>query len=50
MIPVKPFFGAGENGNLFAIWNSNHLLELAVKEDSAEKLFSLKVGDPVSVR
>lgn len=47
---VKPFFSAGGRGTLIAVWNSGNLLELAVKEDSAEKLFGLKIGDSVAIR
>jgi len=48
--PVKPFFSAGRKGSLIAVWNSSDLLELAVREDSAAKLYGLKIGDPVLVR
>ncbi len=46
----KSFFSAGNRGALIAVWNSNHLLELAVKDDSAEKLYGLKIGDSAVVR
>ena len=46
----KPFFSAGTRGTLIAVWNSNHLLELAVREDSAEKLYGLKIGDSIAIR
>ena len=47
---LKTFFSAGSRGALIALWNSSNLLELAVRDDSAEKLFGLKVGDSVAVR
>jgi len=47
---IKPFFSAGGRHALIAVWNSGNLLELAVKEDSAEKLFGLKIGDSVVIR
>ncbi|MBI4372950.1 MAG: SAM-dependent chlorinase/fluorinase, partial [Candidatus Omnitrophica bacterium] len=46
-IGLKPFFSAGRAVELFAVWNSNDRLELAAKEDSAEKRYRLKVGDSV---
>ena len=49
-VPVKPFFSAGEPGQLFALWNGSQILELAVFNDSAEKLFRFKLGDIVSIR
>lgn len=49
-VPLKPFFSAGGPGALIAVWNSGDFLELAVREDSAEEKFDLKVGDPVIVR
>jgi S-adenosyl-L-methionine hydrolase (adenosine-forming) len=48
--PLKPFFSAGAQGSLIAVWNSSALLEFAVRDDSAEKIYGLKVGDPVLVR
>ena len=45
---LKPFFSAGSRGSLIAVWNSGNLLELAVRNDSAERLFGLKPGDPVT--
>ena len=47
---LKPFFSAGSHTGLIAVWNSGNLLELAVKEDSAEKIFNLKIGDSVAIR
>ncbi|MBI4367913.1 MAG: SAM-dependent chlorinase/fluorinase [Candidatus Omnitrophica bacterium] len=47
---LKPFFGAGEKGKLIALWNSGELLELAVREDSAQKRYGLRIGDPVLVQ
>jgi S-adenosylmethionine hydrolase len=49
-VRLKPFFSAGAKGSLIAVWNSSDLLELAVREDSAEKLYGLHIGDPVVVR
>jgi len=49
-IPLKPFFSAGRPKELFAIWNSSHTLELAVFNDSAEKLHKLKLGDRIEIR
>lgn len=49
-VHIKPFFSAGSKGSLIAVWNSSDLLELAVRDDSAEKLYGIKVGDPVLVR
>lgn len=49
-VRLKPFFGAGTRGELIAVWNSGDLLELAVREDSAEKLFHLKIGESVLIR
>ena len=49
-VQIKLFFSAGRKGSLIAVWNSSDLLELAVREDSAEKLYGLKVGDPVLLR
>lgn len=49
-VPVKTFFSAGKAGELLALWNSSQILELAVFNDSAEKLFGLKLGDPVIAR
>jgi S-adenosylmethionine hydrolase len=46
---IKPFFSAGRKGELIAVWNSSDLLELAVRESSAEKLYGLKIGDSVLV-
>ena len=46
---MKLLFCEGASGELIALWNSTGLLELAVKNDSAEKEFKLKVGDPVTV-
>lgn len=46
---LKPFFSVGKLGKLIAVWNSGDLLELAIREDSAEKLFGLQVGDLVEV-
>ncbi len=48
-VPMKPFFSAGRPGELFALWNSSQILELAVFNDSAERLHHLKLGDEVSV-
>jgi len=47
---VKPFFSAGGRAALIAVWNSGDLLELAVKDNSAEKCFGLKIGDPVEIQ
>lgn len=47
---LKPFFSAGIHGTLIAVWNSGNLLELAVRDDSAEKCYRLKVGDSVTIR
>ena len=49
-VSLKPFFSAGSKGSLIAVWNSSDLLEFAVREESAEKLYGLKVGDPVMLR
>lgn len=49
-VNLKPFFGAGKSGELFAVWNSSNRLELAIKEGSAEKQYQLKVTDPVVVK
>jgi len=46
----KSFFSAGNRGALIAVWNSANLLELAVKDDSAEKVYGLKIGDSVVIR
>ena len=46
---LKDFFSAGARGELIAVWNSGNLLEFAVKDDSAEKRYGLKIGDPVAV-
>ena len=48
-VSIKPFFSAGSKGMLMAVWNSNGALEFAVRDDSAEKLYGLKVGDSVAV-
>lgn len=49
-ISLKSFFGAGKGKELFAVWNSSQILELAVFNDSAEKLHKLKLGDVVEIR
>ena len=49
-VKLKPFFSAGNTKELIAVWNSTDSLEFAVKENSAEKLFGLKVGDPVLIQ
>lgn len=49
-VPLKPFFSSGASGALIAVWNSGDLLELAVKNDSAERRHRLRVGDPVTLR
>jgi len=46
-VEERPFFGVARSGELFALWNSNQYLELAVKNDSAEQKFKIKVGDLV---
>lgn len=48
-ISLKPFFGAGKEKELFAIWNGSQILELAVFKGSAEKIHRLKLGDAVEV-
>ncbi|MBI4357945.1 MAG: SAM-dependent chlorinase/fluorinase [Candidatus Omnitrophica bacterium] len=47
---LKPSFSIGKRGALIALWNSGDLLELAVREDSAEKMYGLKLGDSVSIQ
>lgn len=47
---LKAFFSAGKPGKLIAVWNSGDLLELAIREDSAERLFGLQIGDLVEVQ
>ena len=49
-VSLKPFFSAGTPGSLIAVWNSNDLLEFAVRDDSAEKHYGLKIGDSVTLR
>lgn len=49
-VGLKPFFSAGKAGELFAVWNSSDLLELATREDSAQRRYGLKVSDPVAVK
>ncbi len=44
---MRSCFSDGRARELIAVWNSNHNLELAVRNDSAEQLFRLKVGDLV---
>ena len=46
-VSLKPFFSAGAPGSLIAVWNSNDLLEFAVKDDSAESRHGIKIGDSV---
>ena len=48
-VPLKPFFSAGRPGELIALWNSGQILELAVYNDSAERIHHLKIGDLVEV-
>jgi S-adenosylmethionine hydrolase len=45
----KAVFSEGKPRELIAVWNSDDRLELAVRDDSAEKLYRLKVGDSVKV-
>ena len=47
--PLKPFFSAGGHGALIAVWNSGNVLELAVRNNSAERLHELKLGDSVTL-
>lgn len=42
-------FSGGKHGKLMAVWNSIDLLELALRDGSAERKFKLKVGDPVRI-
>ena len=46
---AKSLFCEGQAGALIALWNSTDLLELAVRNGSAEKKFGLMVGDPVRI-
>jgi len=48
-ISIKPFFGAGKDKELIAVWNSSQALELAVFNNSAEKLHGLKLGDSIEL-
>ena len=48
-IPLRPFFSAGKEKELFAVWNSSQILELAVFNNSAEKLHKLKLGDVIEI-
>ncbi len=48
-VPIKPYFSAGEEGELFAVWNSSQILELAVFNDSAERLHHLKLGIKIAI-
>jgi len=47
---VVKTFALGRENELIALWNSEALLELAVKDDSAAKRFGIKVGDKIGVR
>ncbi len=46
---MKSYFGAGKANELIALWNSSDALELAVHNESAEKLFGFKIGDQVEI-
>ncbi|MBI4395054.1 MAG: SAM-dependent chlorinase/fluorinase [Candidatus Omnitrophica bacterium] len=48
-VSLKSFFSAGRADELFAVWNSSDRLELAVRDDSAERIYKLKVNDPVII-
>ncbi|OGX07008.1 MAG: hypothetical protein A3G87_03390 [Omnitrophica bacterium RIFCSPLOWO2_12_FULL_50_11] len=49
-VRLKRTFSEGKRGELIAFWNSSHHLELAVREDSAEKRFLIRIGDSVHIR
>lgn len=48
--PLKKTYGDGEYGELLALVGSSGLIEVAVRNSSAQQMLGLRVGDPVVIR